>query len=341
MRPILPITSVRIASVARGDRPLRVAMFGAGKAARFHLVALDQIPGVELAGVCSRSGSTAEALVAGRPGALATSDPHELIGAPGVDAAVVAVPHDLTAGLTRSLVEAGIPTLVEKPAASSSVEALELARLAAERGVLVLVAVNRRYYSLVQQARAVVAERGPIRGVLVEGHEPVDTLQRQGEIDPDLARHWLRLNSIHFIDLLRLVGGEVVDVRGEVAGVRVPAGDHLSASLRFASGAVGTYVAHWNSAAPPMLRIYGEESYAEVRLSPPEDAFVQFSGKRRIRLHADAADEAAKPGVLEQDLAFLRAVSDEATSAPFPASDLADHAASLRLVEEIRGDRPV
>jgi len=339
MRLDVPSTSVAIRSVARDDGPLRVAVFGAGKAAKFHLVAIDQIPGVEVAGVCSRSGSSAEALVAGRPGAIATSDPEVLIAAPGVDAAIVAVPHELTAALTRALLEARIPVLVEKPAALTSVEADDLAALAAARATLALVAVNRRYYSLVQQALAVVKQRGPVRGVLVEGHEGVDTLQRQGSIDAELGADWLLRNSIHFIDLLRLVGGDVAEVVSQVASVRVPAGDHLSASISFDNGAIGTYVAHWNSVAPQMLRIYGEEVSAEVRLMAPEDAHVQFFAKRRIRLHADRSDEVAKPGVLEQDLAFLRAVSDGSLQAPFPASDLADHAASLRLVEAIRDRR--
>jgi len=337
MSPVVPTTAVATRSVARDDDPLRVAIFGAGKAAKFHLVALDQIPGVEVAGVCSRTAASSEALVVGRPRAIATTDAEALIAAPGIDAAIVAVPHELTAELTRSLLEARIPVLVEKPAALTSTEASDLARLAADRRTLGLFAVNRRYYSLVQQALAIVKQRGPVRGVLVEGHEGVDTLQRQGNIDPGLTRDWLLRNSIHFIDLLRLVGGDVADVASQVTAVRVPAGDHLSASISFEGGAIGTYVAHWNSAAPPMLRIYGEEVSAEVRLAAPEDAFVQFFAKRRIRLHADRSDQVAKPGVLEQDLAFLRAVSDERLTAPFPASDLADHAASLRLVEAIRG----
>jgi len=336
MNPIVPTTSVATRSVARDDGPLRVAVFGAGKAAKFHLHAIDLIPGVEIAGVCSRTAASSEALVAGRPGAIATTDVEALIAMPGIDAAIVAVPHELTAELTRSLLEARIAVLVEKPAALTSAEAFDLATLAADRNTLGLVAVNRRYYSLVQQALAVVKQRGPVRGVLVEGHEGIDTLQRQGNITPDLARDWLLRNSIHFIDLLRMVGGDVSDVASQVSTVRVPSGDHLSASISFQGGAIGTYVAHWNSAATQMLRIYGEEVSVEVRLTAPEDAFVQFFGKRRIRLHADRSDQVAKPGVHEQDLAFLRAVSDERLTAPFPASDLADHAASLRLVEAIR-----
>ena len=107
------------------------------------------------------------------------------------------------------------------------------------------------------------------------------------------------------------------------------------ASMRFADGAVGTYVAHWNSTAPPMLRLFGDEVAVEVRLGQPEDAWATFPGKRRMRFHADQADIDAKAGVLEQDAAFLLAVAAGRTSAPWPASSLADHVASLELVEAI------
>lgn len=317
------------------DRPLRLAIYGAGKAARFHLDALDQLDGVEVVGACSRSGTSAEALLAGRPGAVATTDAAVLADPTKVDAAIVAVAHDHTARLAQQLLESGVPVLVEKPAALTSVEADELAGLAAERGLVGLVAVNRRYYSLISQAVDLVAQRGPIRGVVVEGHERTDDLLRTRAIGPDEAARWLLLNSVHYLDLLRLVGGDVEAVHAVRVADRIGAGDHLSASIRFAGGAVGTYVAHWNSAAVPMLRVFGDEVSVEVRLLPPEDAFASFAYKRRIRLHADEADRVAKPGVLEQDAAFLRAVATGADGAPRPASDLADHAATLRLAEAL------
>jgi predicted dehydrogenase len=338
VRPLLARPERRRPWVGRDDRPLRVAMFGAGKAARFHLDALDQLDGVVLAGACSRSGTTAEALVAGRPGAIATVDPAALCDPERVDAAIVAVAHDHTAATARRLLEAGIPVLVEKPAALTSVEVDDLAATAAAAGVLGLVAVNRRYYSLVGQALAAVEQRGPVRGVVVEGHERSDDILRSGAAAPDDVARWLLLNSIHYVDLLRLAGGSAVEEVSVVrSSARIAAGDHLSASVRFAGGGVGTYVAHWNSAAVPMLRVYGDDAHAEVRLLPPEDGYATFAPKRRIRLHADEADLVAKPGVLEQDAAFLRAVAIGATSVPRPASDLADHAATLRLAEALLG----
>jgi predicted dehydrogenase len=335
VRPLVPTSTRRRPWVGTEDGPLRVAIFGAGKAARFHLDALDLLDGVRVVGACSRSGTSADALLAGRTGAAATTDPAELIDPERVDAAIVAVAHDHTAAIARSLLEAGIAVLVEKPAALTSTEAEELAAIAEATGTLGLVAVNRRYYSVIQQAIALVEQRGPVRGVLVEGHENTDNLLRQGAIGPEDAARWLVLNSIHYLDLLRSIGGEVEEVHVVRSADRIAAGDHLSASVRFAGGAVGTYAAHWNAAAVPVLRVFGDDVNVEVRLLPPEDAFASFAHKRRIRLHPDESDRVAKAGVLEQDAAFLRAAASGATSAPRPASDLADHAASLRLVEAI------
>jgi predicted dehydrogenase len=322
-------------SVAIDDRPLRLAIFGAGKAARFHLEAISHLRDVSLAGVCSRSGTTAEALVAGHPGALATAERSGLVDPDRVDAAIVAVSPDQSEEVAGELLDAGIPILAEKPAALSSDAVLALGHRAEATGTLALVAVNRRYYSLVGQALAAVRERGPVRGVLVEGHEPTDLLLRGGGDARQIA-DWFFLNSVHHVDLLRLAGGDVAEVVGLSSATKVPLGDHFSATMRFVGGGLGTYVAHWNSAAPPMLRLYGDDVSAEVRLSPPEHGFVEVTGKRRMKLRSDDADSVAKPGVLEQDAAFLAAVAAGSTSAPSPASDLADHAATLRLVERLR-----
>jgi len=322
-------------SVRRDGEPLRVAVFGAGKAARFHLEAMAHIDGVEICGVCTPSGTSAERLARNHPGAVHGADPSALVEI-RPDAALVAVPAAESPPLVRLLLEAGIPVLAEKPVAMNAEDAESLAGLAAERSTLVSVAVNRRYYSLVLQGIAAVRARGPIRGVLVEAHEPLEMLMRSGSVDTRAASVWHILNSVHFVDLLRLAGGEVDSVAAVAAVGRDP-NRAMSASLRFHSGAIGTFVAHWNCASPPSMRIYGDEVSAEIELGQPESAFVHYSGSRRGKLIPDESDTVAKPGVLDQDTAFLRAVSDQRTTVPFPASDLADHARSLRLTETIFG----
>lgn len=329
----VPSVRALVPSVARDGVPLRLAVFGGGKAARFHLDAIARIDGVELCGVCTPSGDSARRLAEGHPGAIHTKDPAELLGA-APDAALVAVPAAASPPLLRQLLEAGVPVLAEKPAAPSAAEARELAVLAEQTGTLASVAVNRRYYSLVLAALHAVRARGPVRSVLVEGHEPLQMLMRSGNVDAATAADWHLLNSVHFVDLLRLVGGDVRSVSVHASDAASP-DRRVSASMEFGSGAVGTYVASWNCAAPPSMRIYGDEVTAELELGQPESGFLRFAGKRRVKLHPDESDSSAKPGVLDQDAAFLHAVSAGRSTVPFPASDLADHARTLDLAEQI------
>lgn len=323
-------------TVADPQHPVRIVVFGAGKAAKFHLDALAQMRGVRVVAIVSRSGTTAAAL-AEPLDAMWGSSPEDFIDPERVDAAIVAVPHDHAPTITAQLLDARIPLLVEKPAAATTAEVRDLAARAAAAETIAVVGVNRRYYSLVGEALAAVRQRGPVRGVLMEAHEPTDLLRSQGGVGDNLAA-WFRLNSLHYVDLLRYVGGEVDTVVAMQGEQRSAPGDHVSAAVRFRDGAIGTFLAHWNSGGPMMLRIYGDHVTAEIRLSQPERAFLEFTYKRRIALKPDWADTTAKPGVYAQDAAFLTAVADGGPVAP-PASDLRDHIATHALVDDILTSR--
>jgi predicted dehydrogenase len=327
--------SAQVPAGAVLGRPMRVGLVGAGRAASFHLDAIAEVGGAQASVICSRSGTTAHALARSVPGCRGTSSLSNLWSGPDpVDAAVIAVDADQTLSVATELVGAGVPVLIEKPAAPSGPAARSLAALAAERGVVALVGVNRRYYSLVQQAMAVVTTRGPLTGVEVEGHEPSFRFLASGAIGLEQLDRWPHLNSLHYIDLLRMAGGpveEVVALTGEV-----PRHQHfaMAASLRFASGALGHYVSHWNSGAPPMLRLFGDGVSCEVDLTHPGGGYAWFADGRRVKLTIDVLDQQAKPGVVAQDAAFLGSVLS-GFPALWPASDLLDHADTLDLVERL------
>lgn len=316
-------------------RTLRVGLVGAGRAAAFHLDALGEIGGAEVSVICSRSGTTAEALARAAPGCQGTATLSDLWeGLRPVDAAVVAVEASHTLAVARELITAGVPVLIEKPAAPSGFAARGLAALAKAQDVTALVGVNRRYYSLVQQAMAVVTARGPLTGVEVEGHEPSYRFLAHGAIGVDQLDRWPHLNSLHYIDLLRMAGGAIDEVVALTA--KTPRHQHfaMAASIRFESGTLGHYVAHWNSGAPPMLRLFGDGVSCEVDLTHPGGGYARFADGRRVQLIIDGFDQQAKPGVLAQDVAFLGSVVAR-SPAPWPASDLVDHADTLDLVERL------
>lgn len=316
---------------------LRVAILGAGKMARLHLEALNRMPGVRLEAICSRSGTSGERLAAEFAIPLAYRDATRMLEETRPDAVIVAVSHAVSREVAALVLRAGVPCLLEKPAGYTSEETRFLAGLADAHHCLNVVGLNRRYYSTIQQALLAVLQQGPVRGVLVEAHEPILDYRSRGEFESWLYDRWMVANTIHAIDLLRLICGEVAEVHAIGRRVNEPQGDQFSAAVGFEGGEIGTFVAHWNSARGFGLKIYGDGVTAE--LWPLEQGFLRYDTGRRLKLKPDSADLRCKPGIFLQDAAFLQAVCDRRPPS-FPASDLRDNVRTMQLIETIRGSAP-
>jgi predicted dehydrogenase len=249
------------------------------------------------------------------------------------DAVIIAVGHASTAEVASLVLAAGIPCLIEKPAGYSSAETQQLAELASENNCLNVVGLNRRYYSTIQQALLEVIHQGPVTGILVEAHEPIADYRSRQTFEPWLYDNWIVANTIHAIDLLRMIGGELSEVSGFRQRLAEPRGDNFSISMRFESGTVGSFVSHWNSARGFGLKIFGVGVTAE--LFPLEEGFISFDTGRRIKLTPTWSDLTFKPGIYAQDTAFLQAVCDRRNAPAYPASDLSDHLKTMRLLEQI------
>lgn len=309
---------------------LRVGMLGAGKMAHRHLRMLRDIPGVKLVGICSRGGS-AERLASEFGIGAAHHDARAMLEATCPDAVFVAVSHDATVAVSTLVLEHGIPCMLEKPAGYSVEETAGLAVLADASGTVNVVGVNRRFYGVIMEALLRVMEFGPVRGVLVEGHEPMLAYRSRRKFDAWLYDHWLLANTIHAIDLLRLVGGNVASVHAIVRNDETS--NHcFAAAMTFDTAAVGSFISIWNSGGGFGLKIYGHGVVAA--LSPLEEGFVQYETGRRIKLRPDWRDAVYKPGLYAQNVAFLQAVCD-GVPASFPASDLRDHLETVKLVTRI------
>lgn len=312
---------------------LRVGVLGAGKMARLHLEILRSIGGVCLAGISNRTRAMGEELAREYDVRRWFEDPTEMLDEAKLDAVIVAVGHAATFEIGSLVLEAGVPCLLEKPAGYSSTETVHLNGLARDRRCLNMVGLNRRFYSTIQQALLEVIHQGPITGILVEAHEPIADYRSRQTFQPWLYDTWMIANTIHAIDLLRMIGGNISEVRGFGRRRSEPRGDSFSAAIHFDNGILGTFVSHWNSARGFGLKIYGNGVTAE--LFPLEQGFVSFDTGRRIKLEPDWSDMNFKPGLYAQDTAFLQAVSDRRRAVEYPASDLEDNILTMRLVEQM------
>jgi predicted dehydrogenase len=125
------------------ENQLRVGLIGAGGwARRVHAPRLADHPGVRLTSVWARRPDAA-AEIANSHGAEVADSPTDLIA--NVDAVAFAVPPAVQAELALQAVESGRHVILEKPIASTVDEAERLAGAIADKGVVSLVVLVRRF----------------------------------------------------------------------------------------------------------------------------------------------------------------------------------------------------
>lgn len=137
----------------------RVALIGAGYISHIHAEALRGIRGTTIAAVVDPNTEAARGLGAryGAPRVHATTA--EALAEGGIDAAHVLVPPGLHAEVSRPLLDAGIPLLVEKPLAATAAECESLIAAAEASGAMLGVGQNFVFHPAFVKLRA-LAEGG-------------------------------------------------------------------------------------------------------------------------------------------------------------------------------------
>jgi len=197
------------------------------------------------------------------------------------DGVILATPNALHVEQGLECVAAGIPTLVEKPLAHT-LEAGERLVAAAEKArVPLLVGHMRRHSPIMDEAiRVVRAGRlGKLVGVM--GSAVFCKPAADGYFDP--PNDWRRrpgggpilINMIHEVDALRSLMGEIVAVQAQASnaarGFEVE--DTVAITLRFTSGALGTFMLSDTAASPRSWEQTSRENTAYATYGD-EDAYV-------------------------------------------------------------------
>jgi len=194
---------------------LRIAMIGLGDIARkAYLPVLGPRPDVELTFVTRNAEALAQLGAGWRVGRL-YADLDAALGQ-GLDAAFV---HAATAAhpdIVRRLLEAGVPTLVDKPIADTAAESEALVDLAETRGVSLMVGFNRRFAPAYCDAAAL--------------NLPLVVMQKNRPGPLDDVRRAVFDDYIHVIDTIRFLapGADQADVRGRARDGRL---EHVVLSL--------------------------------------------------------------------------------------------------------------
>jgi predicted dehydrogenase len=313
----------------------RVGIIGAGGVAQRHARVLSGLPDVQVAAVTDVVPEAAGRL-ADACGARAVPDVAAVLQA-GVDAAYVCVPPFAHGDAERAVIAAGVPLFVEKPIAVDQDTALEIAGLIAKSDLLTAVGHHWRYLGVVEQARAVLADR-PVRlvtGAWLDKVPPVGWWPHTDRSGGPVVEQ-----AAHVLDLARHLAGEVTEVWAAGNGTPPPVDGAdvdgaTAAALRFAGGAVGTVAATcvlgWKERA-------GLEVYADgLSLAVSETGLVVRDGDDTRTVDSDP--DSARVAV---DRAFIAAVRGEGDDVRVPyAEALRTHLLALAVAESAATGRAV
>ena len=173
----------------------RVAVIGVGSIAKSVHLPLLMGSECEVAGVMSRSGTTAEVV------ARQFNIPKVYRSLEEVDAdcAFVLTPKDTHAEIAATLLKRKIPVFLEKPIATSLKDAEAVLAAAEQANTLLMIAFNRRYAPVYEALKREWADRPP-EVIVAEKNRPGTEYRATLE------------NAIHMVDLMRWICGEAVDV---------------------------------------------------------------------------------------------------------------------------------
>jgi predicted dehydrogenase len=266
------------------DRKIRVGLIGVGGYAKgVHIPNLKKLANTfVIHGLASRSGGTA-AIAAKHTGALnATSDYHELLAEPEIDAVIISTRHASHARIVLDALDAGKHVFVEKPMATTIAAAQKIEAKASETGLVVRVGFNRRFSPYLNAMRRVIGTEG-IRMFAVRVN--IGTVQNDWSNTPEEGGRLLG-EGVHFFDLCNwFIGAEPVSISAVTAGAREITNPNAMVHMHYPDGSTAQVL--YTSLGQSLMGKEYFEAFGNGRAVRSDDykTFKTFGAPSGIRRH--------------------------------------------------------
>jgi predicted dehydrogenase len=334
------------------SQPIRLALIGAGVFARdAHLPSLLRHPDrFEIAAIYSRTHATAQSLAEQIPGGTEIfTNLDALLERSDIEAVAVLLPITALPATISKTLAAGKHTLSEKPIAADVASARQLLAQHAHHAntksgakTIWMVGENWRYESAFVQAADII--RSGLIGTPLTCHWAIytpitakskyyHTLWRR---DSSVPGGFIMDGGVHHMAALRLVLGEITQVSATTRqnSPDLPPADTIAATLTFANGVTGSYLATYATGAPwpPQLHIGG--SAGSLRVQRKEIELTREGKTERI-------ETTGFDGVEKEQLAFADSIRTGAPHRNSPAEALRDLAVVEALLTAAATGQPM
>ncbi|MBM3262327.1 MAG: Gfo/Idh/MocA family oxidoreductase [candidate division Zixibacteria bacterium] len=232
------------------------------------------------------------------------------------------------------VLNAGKHILMEKPPGANSDETRQLLEAAVKNDVYAMVAYQRRYTAIVQEAMRRVAEKGPVSLATATFNK-----QMLGDFQTFSTTLWDDVT--HIVDLVRFMcGGEPVEVTRYRDALGSSHWNCYTALIRFDNGATGVVFGNRASGGRVLrAELHGVGVGCYMKL--PEEIEIHEDNRKETLGGwepggALQTDTDRYEGVLTMHEHFIDCVVNRRT----PSSDLRDVIHTIRLVDWIENGRP-
>ncbi len=307
---------------------VRVGIVGCGNMGRTHATILQQDPRVTLVGVTDLDPDRARELAAATA-SRAFPSLEALLDAE-IEAIYITTPNTQHVPATLAALERNIHVFCEKPMATSLAEARQVLTAAQASQAVYQVGHNRRFAPVYRYLKQQI-EAGLVPYLANAKQNDGDWLNPPWITDLSLTGGFLYESSIHLLDMLRWLMGEVVSVQARAKANVYDVLNDFAILLTFVGErfAVFSSSAHASWAFPfEHLEIVGEHAFvrseelSRVVHSPGLEQEVRIVDYRQVP-HAD------RWGYREEDRRFISACLGEAP----PAVDVLEAYRAIELCE--------
>lgn len=332
---------------------LRIAVAGAGYIGLAHIEVIRASDACELAAIVDPS-PAAEALAA-RLGVPLHRSLEALFDKDHPDGVVIATPNAMHAAHTLACIAARVPALLEKPVTPTVAQAEALVREVDRAKAVVLVGHHRAHSPIMARARQLIDEGRLGKIVAVMGSAVFfkpDTYFSDAPWRKEIGGGPILQNMIHEVHNLRMLCGDIVAVQAIASNAtrHFAVEDTVAINLRFASGALGTFMLSDTAACARSWEQTSQENEAYPAYAD-EDCYViaGTSGSlsvptMRLKTYPNDADRSwwkpfdtstadlVRDDPLKRQMAhFVRVIRGEAE----PAVSVRDGLQNLRITEAI------
>ena len=254
----------------------RIAVAGAGSIGLAHMAVAQKSPTCMLSAVVDPAPAAESA--AAKAGVPLFKSLDELFSKDPPDGVILATPNQLHVEHALKCIDAGLPMLLEKPIAPTMEEGERLVKIADASGAKILIGHHRAHSPIMAKAKEVVdrGALGPL--VAVMGSAVFFKPERYFSEAPwrrQIGGGPILLNMIHEVHNLRMLCGAIIAVQALASHATrgFPVEDTVAINLRFANGALGSFMLSDTAACARSWEQTSKENKAYPTY-PDEDCYV-------------------------------------------------------------------